>query len=208
MSIRPGKTETVPVAAIYPPDHATGRAIAGVNDGSERERTGTDAADERGLKGGGDRSADREPTGMWTERGALTVSELSGCSHRESAASVWARTAKDENREMRIKEMKRLGMDSVCKGQHIAKATLIDYSDGWVVAERAAQFVDVAVERVAVGRIVTLPDSDHESGGIDGVADSLGKSTEDTGFEIGEDSLPVAEDKSLGSDIESVFTYR
>lgn len=111
MSIRPGKAETAPVAAIYPPDHATGTAISGENDGTGREMTGTGAADEVRLRGRGKRRKGWGTGRMGSGLSAMTVSELSGCKAKESAASVWARTATDESRERRSKEMIRGVMD-------------------------------------------------------------------------------------------------
>ena len=56
------------------------------------------------------------------------------------------------------------------EGEHVAEAALVD-----VEREGAAQFVDIAVQGVAVARVVALPHCHHEVRGINGLADVGGK---------------------------------
>lgn len=61
------------------------------------------------------------------------------------------------------------------EGEHVAEAALVDDGHGGVEREGAAQFVDIAVQGVAVARVVALPHCHHEVGGINGFADVGGK---------------------------------
>lgn len=64
---------------------------------------------------------------------------------------------------------------SLPDAQHVAEAALVDDADVGVVAQGAAQFVDVAVEGVAVADLVPAPHRNHEGRCVDGPADVGGQ---------------------------------
>lgn len=71
-------------------------------------------------------------------------------------------------------------------GQHVAETALIDDGDGGILAERAAELMNVAVERIAVAWLVTLPYGYHQLGSINCFPDICSQAFENPGLEVGE----------------------
>ena len=69
------------------------------------------------------------------------------------------------------------------EGEHVAEDALVYDGHGGVEREGAAQFVDIAVQGVAVARVVALPHGHHEVGGINGMVDL--KVTLSDGYPLG-----------------------
>lgn len=71
---------------------------------------------------------------------------------------------------------------------------MVDDGDGRVVAQGPAQFVDIAVERVAVARFVALPYGKHQVRRVDRLAYIGGQFLQYTGLDIGDRGFFSVED--------------
>ena len=72
----------------------------------------------------------------------------------------------------------------VADGQHVSEAALIYDCDGGVMAQCAAKLVDVAVERVAIAWLVTLPHGNHQFRCINSFPNVAYQSFKDFCFEV------------------------
>lgn len=88
--------------------------------------------------------------------------------------------------------------------EHIAEAALVDDGDRRVVAEHTPQFVDVAVERVAVAGVVALPYCHHQFGGVSGLSHAGGEDAEYARLEVRHPCLLSAEGEGLRGGVECV----